>query len=206
MGAADGGNSCPECGEPLPEEARFCPHCVSDLADDGSAVDRSELEGAFDVEGLTGADVEEGLASVGGPGRRRASGRVRALAGLAVAVPLAPIVLFLASSVLSLTPPTALLVLLAGWLCPAAYLSRARMPAAAFGRSLHLVAIGTALVPVAIHLRPEALADGPLTPAFGTVTLAAAVVAGLCLLLGAFVRRQVDRRPDGDRRFVEGAE
>lgn len=189
---------CPECGDTLPAGARFCPHCATPLDEGGEVVDLSELDGRFGEEDAAELlRVEEG--------RRRASGRVMVVAGLAVAVPLAPLGLFLVGTVAPLSVWSAALVFLGAWLAPAAYLARARVPAEAFARSLTLVAVGTALIPVGLRIGGSGLASTDLTVPYGTVTAVALVVAGLALVLGRYMHGQANRRISGDARAFEDA-
>ncbi|WP_415381955.1 zinc ribbon domain-containing protein [Halosimplex sp. TS25] len=189
---------CPECGKTLPDGARFCPHCQTPIGDDEGAVDLSELDGLFD-EG----ERPEFLTAEGG--ERRASGRVMVVAGLAVAVPLAPLGLFLVSTVRPLSVWTAPLVFLGSWLAPAAYLARARVPAEAFARSLYLIAAGTALVPLGLRFGGEGAASDDLQIALGTVTAVALLVAGLAAVLGRYMHGQADGRVSGELRAFEAA-
>jgi hypothetical protein len=126
------------------------------------------------------------------------------VAGLAVAVPLAPLGLLLVSTVTSLSVWTAALVFLGSWLAPAAYLARGRVPAAAFARSLSLVAAATALIPVGLLLGDSGLASGDRQVSVETVTVVALVVAGLAAVLGRYVHEQASARVSGDKRaFVD---
>lgn len=188
---------CPECGEALPEGARFCPHCATPIGEDEEAVDLSELDGRF-------SEDQPALLRERG-GERRASGRVMVVAGLAVAVPLAPLGLFLVSTVASLTVWTAALVFLGAWLAPAAYLARARVPAEAFARSLYLIAVGAALIPVGLRVGSRGIAGADLELPFPTVATVAIIVAGLALVLARFVQEQASARVTGDRRAFEKA-
>jgi len=189
---------CPDCGDPLPADARFCPRCATPIDEDGTAVSLSELDDRFDD------DNPAELLSVE-DGERRASGRVMVVAGLAVALPLAPLGLFLVNTVRALSLWSAALVFLGGWLAPAAYLARARVPAEAFARSCYLVAAGTALIPVGLRFGGNAIAPGDLSVSVATVTVVALVVAALAVLLGAFMHRQATRRVTGDLRAFEEA-
>lgn len=184
---------CPGCGEELPRDSRFCPHCETPISDE-DPVDRPELDGLF--------DEQPALSAVEGR-ERRTSGPVMVVAGLAVAVPLAPLGLFLVSTVRPLSVWTAPLVFLGSWLAPAAYLARARAPAEAFTRSLYLVAAGTALIPVGLRIGDEGAASVDLQIAAGTVTAVALVVAGLAAVLGRYIHGQVSGRAGRDFRAVE---
>jgi hypothetical protein len=188
---------CPECGDPLPADARFCPRCATPIGEDGEAAPLSEFDDRFD------GDPAE-LLSVEG-GERRASGRVMVVAGLAVALPLAPLGLFLANTVRPLSIWNAALVFLGCWLAPGAYLARARVPAEAFARSCYLIAAGAALIPVGLRFGGNALAADDLSVSVATVAAVALLVAGLATLLGRFMHRQATRRVNGDLRAFEEA-
>lgn len=193
----DDGFECPECSESLPADARFCPHCGTAIDEEGAAVDLSDLEG-FDGDGQPELlRVEDG--------ERRAAGPVRALTGMAVAIPLAPLVLFLVNSVVSLTIWTAPVVFLVAWFVCGAALSRARVPIEAFGRSLYLLALGTALVPVSLLYGSAGLDLSPDGSTFRVVAVACAVVAGALLVLGQYVTRQGRLRVTGENRAFENA-
>lgn len=193
----DGGErECPDCGESLPGDARFCPYCATAIDEDGAAVDLSDLDGS-DVPGDPATLLETDEA-----GRRRASGPVRALSGLAVGVPLAPLVLFITGSVVSLTAWTGALVFLGGWLCAAAVLARARVPIEAFAWSLYLVAACTLAVPLAVSAGDAGPAVGPGVD-FDLVAGASLLVALASVALGTVVRRQARMRVTGERRGFE---
>jgi len=171
-----------------------CHDAVSDI---GDAVDLADLDGFPMDDPPDLLEVEDG--------ERRASGRVRALTGLAVAIPLAPLALFLVNSVVPQTVWTAPVVFLTAWLVCGAVLSRARVPVEAFGRSLYLLALGTALVPVALLVGDSGVADDPATTPFRVVAVGAMVIAGVFLLLGRYVTLQGRRRVSGERRAFEDA-
>lgn len=186
--------SCPECGESLPGDARFCPYCSTAIDEDGGTVDLSDLDADI-VDDPAEFLVEDDA------GNRQASGPIRALSGLAVAIPLAPLVLFLVSSVVSLSIWTAGLVFLTGWIVPAAILSRSRVPAEAFGRSLFLVGVCTLLVPLAVRGDSGPVGTGQLS--FDVVAGLSLVIALVAIGLGVFVSSQARNRVSGERRAFE---
>ncbi|MFB6195841.1 MAG: zinc-ribbon domain-containing protein [Haloplanus sp.] len=188
-------SECPECGEGLPADARFCPYCSTAIDESGEAVDLSELDGDL-VEDPAQLLVEDDA------GNRTAAGPVRALAGLAVAIPLAPLVLFLVGSVVPLSVWTAGLVFLSGWLVPAAVLARSRVPAEAFGRSLFLVGVCTLLVPLAVRGRDSGLVDGGAL-SFEVVAGLSMLIAVVAIGLGLYVTSQAQKRVSGERRGFE---
>lgn len=187
---------CPECGEDLPADARFCPSCVSTLDGDGDAVDLSELEGDVLPEDSSELLVED-------DGLRRASGRIRALAGLAASIPLAPLVLFLVGAVVELSVWTGAFVFVTGWVCGAAVLSRARVPAEAFGRSLYLMAVATLLLPVALSVGGVEAWTERLSVSFDALAAVSLGLSAALIALGTFVTRQARKRVTGERRGFE---
>lgn len=188
-------SACPECGNGLPADARFCPHCSTAIDESGEAVDLSDLDGDM-IEDPTKLLVEDDA------GNRTATGPVRALSGLAVAVPLAPLVLFLVGSVVPLTVWTAGLVFLSGWLVPAAVLARSRVPAEAFGRSLFLVGVCTLLVPVAVRGRNSGIVPGGALN-FEAIAGLSLLIAVVAIGLGLYVTGQAQKRVSGERRGFE---
>jgi predicted Na+-dependent transporter len=70
-----------------------------------------------------------------------------ALTGLSLGIAIAPLVLYAVVILVGdLSLPVAVGVLLAGWLGPAAYLSRLRNPSEVLARGLYLVVAGVAVV------------------------------------------------------------
>jgi hypothetical protein len=197
MDDSEGEFACPECGATLPAGARFCPGCATALSADGEAVDLDDPDrdpfadadvDLDDISELFDDDVES-LVELDEEGNRRAARRIRVLSGLAVSLPLAPLSLFLASVTVDLTLATAALAFLLGWLGPAALLARSRVPVIAFGRSLYLVAVCTAMVPVALAVN-GAQTSVPVGVEFGTLTAIALTIAAVALGLGKFVTAQ----------------
>jgi hypothetical protein len=191
---ADQSLSCPDCGESLPGGARFCPYCSTAIAEDGGTVDLSELDADI-IEDPAEFLVEDE------EGNRQANGPIRALSGLAVAIPLAPLILFLVSSVVSLSIWAAGMVFITGWIVPAAILSRSRVPAEAFGRSLFLIGICTLLVPLVVR-DDSGLVNGS-GMSFEAVAGLSMVISIVAIGLGVFVSSQARKRVSGERRGFE---
>jgi hypothetical protein len=199
MASEEASEPCPECGEQLPPGARFCIHCETDLTGEGEEpVDLSELDGLLEPE-----DIEELLIDDGET--RRANRVFRVLAGLAVSIPLAPLFFFIASSFLPSGGVLSVLLFVAAWLGPAALLSRTRLPAEAFGRSLFLIAAGSLLVPLTLYVRPlgSAVVGGANSGAFQAVTAVAFLTAIGATVLGYLVTRQARRRVKGEAKYFE---
>ena len=193
---ADEEMACPECGESLPGGARFCPYCSTAIDESGDAVDVSELDGDL-TEDPAQLLVEDTA------GNRQAAGPVRALSGVAVSIPLAPLVLFLVGSVVDLTLWSAGLVFLGGWLLPAGVLARSRVPAEAFGRSLFLIGVCTLFVPLAVRGGDPGIVGEGAALNFEAVAGLSLVIAVLAIALGLFVTTQARKRVTGERRAFE---
>ncbi|MFC7250160.1 zinc ribbon domain-containing protein [Halomicroarcula sp. GCM10025324] len=129
------GQTCPNCGEPADSNAVRCPACETPLL------------GGFDTDAVAAQlDAIDGEAT-------RAPRWAVALTGLALGIAISPLVVFtvvLAGVELSLAAFAGLG--LAGWLLPAAYLSRFPNPSAALARGLYLVVAGVGAVLVTLAL------------------------------------------------------
>jgi len=184
MDADAGATACPECGESLPVDARFCPHCQTGIDADGEPIDLT------DADGLTDSGRSR-LVSTDSDGRVRASRPIRLVAGFAVSIPLAPLGLFLVGSVVDLTLLSGTAVFLAAWLLPSVLLARARVPAVAFGYSLYLVAGATVLLPAAAV---AGTVESSLSLGLGTVAAASFAVAVTAAALGRYVLARAGSR------------
>jgi hypothetical protein len=162
-----------------------CPHCESSLLTDEQAEMLDE-------------HLSETLASM----ESGAPTWAVALTGLSLGVAVAPLVLYAVVILVGgLSAPVAAGVLLAGWLGPAAYLSRLRNPSEVLARGLYLVVAGVAVVVLAVGYEVF-LADGPSVVSEETalVSLALAVPAAF----GALVARRAARRADRQARGEPG--
>ncbi len=111
-----------------------------------------------------------------------------ALTGLSLGIAIAPLVLYAVVILVGdLSLPVAVGVLLAGWLGPAAYLSRLRNPSEVLARGLYLVVAGVAVVVLVVGYE-VLLSDGPSVVSEPTarVSLGRATPAAL----GALIARR----------------
>jgi hypothetical protein len=175
--------ACPECGEPLEPAAMACPHCEASLLTD----EQAELLDERLTETLESMDTGTPRWAV-------------ALTGLSLGVAIAPLVLY-AVVILAgdLSVPVAVGVLLAGWVGPAAYLSRLRNPSEVLARGLYLVVAGVAVVVLAVGYE-VVLADGPSVVSEQTalVSLGLAIPAALGALIARRAARRADRQARGE--------
>ncbi|WP_336339315.1 zinc ribbon domain-containing protein [Haloarcula brevis] len=175
--------ACPECGEPLEPTAVACPSCEAALLSD----EQAEMLDEHLAETL--ASMESGAPTW-----------AVALTGLSLGVAVAPLVLYAVVIVAGgLSVPVTVGVLLAGWLGPAAYLSRLRNPSEVLARGLYLVVAGVAVVVFAVGYEVF-LADGPSVVSEGTalVSLVLAVPAALGALIARRAARRADRQARGE--------
>lgn len=175
--------TCPACGEALAATALRCPHCEESLLTE----EQVELLDERAADAL--ADVNRG-----------APRWAVALAGLSLGIAVAPLVLYVVVILFGdLSLPVAAAVLLAGWLVPAAHLSRLRNPSEALARGLYLVVAGVAAVVLAVGYE-VLLADGPSVVSEETalVSLLLAVPAALGALLARRAARRAARQARGE--------
>ncbi|WP_423998759.1 zinc ribbon domain-containing protein [Haloarcula salina] len=174
---------CPACGAALSATALRCPHCEESLLTEEQVALLDERAGGA----LPNVD-------------RGAPRWAVALAGLSLGIAVAPLVLYAVVILVGgLSLPVATGVLLAGWLGPAAYLSRLRNPSEALARGLYLVVAGVGLVVFAVGYE-VLLADGPSVVSEQTalVSLLLAVPAALGALVARRATRRADRQARGD--------
>ncbi|EMA30681.1 zinc ribbon domain-containing protein [Haloarcula japonica] len=177
--------TCPECGEPLEPTAMACPHCEASLLTD----EQAEMLDERLTETLESMDAGAPTWAV-------------ALTGLSLGVAIAPLVLY-AVIILAgdLSVPVAVGVLLAGWLGPAAYLSRLRNPSEVLAHGLYLVVAGVAVVVLSVGYE-VLLSDGPSVVSDQTALVS--LVLAVPATLGALIARRAAQRADRQARGEPG--
>lgn len=165
--------ACPACDESLERAAMECPSCGEQLVSEEVAEMLDErLSAAFEAE------------------RERAPRWAVALTGLALGIAIAPLAVYAVVIAVGDLPLYVLAAIgLAGWLLPAAALSRLPNPSAALARGLYLVVAGIAAVVLS-------LGYSVVTPGSSVVTDRATIVVPL-LALPAIVALLLARRVAG---------
>lgn len=165
--------TCPACEEPLERAAVECPSCGEQLVSEEVAEMLDErLSAAFEAE------------------RDHAPRWAVALTGLALGIAVAPLTVYAVVIAVGDLPLSVLAALgLAGWLVPAAALSRLPNPSAVLARGLYLIVAGIAAVVLA-------LGYSVVTPGSSVVTGRATIVVPL-LALPAIVALLLARRVAG---------
>lgn len=165
--------ACPDCGEPLERAAVECPACGEQLVSEAVAELLDErMAAAFDAE----IETSPRWAVV--------------LAGLAIGIAIAPLAVYAVVIAVGDLPLSVLAAIgLAGWLLPAAALSRRPNPSAVMARGLYFVVVGIAAVVLA-------LGYSLVTPGSSVVTERAAVIVPL-LAIPAVVALLLARRVAG---------
>jgi len=165
--------ACPACEEPLERAAMECPSCGEQLVSEEVAEMLDErLSAAYDAQ------------------RERAPRWAVALTGLSLGIAIAPLAVYAVVIAVGDLPTWVLATVgLAGWLLPAAALSRLPNPSAVLARGLYLVVAGIAAVVVA-------LGYSVVTPGSAVVTDRATIIVPL-LALPAIVALLLARRVAG---------
>lgn len=186
--------SCPRCGEPISGTEAQCPSCGLDFLDAEGGLSQEAIDAMLDD-----ADIQR-------PGPRLQAGYytpawVRLLVGLAISVPMAPLVLFVVESVVPIPLWIGGLVFLVGWFVPGYLLSRRAVPSVIVATGLLLLGITMAVTPLAIVIgRTLFGTDATAIGTLGTNVLAAQtafLAIGLVVVgLGAVVYRHAARTRD----------
>ena len=164
--------ACPNCGEPLQRVAVECPACHEQLVSEAVADLLDERMAAFESE----MNATPRWAVV--------------LTGLAIGIAIAPLSVYAVFIAVGDVPAWQLAGIgLAGWLLPAAALSRQPNPSAVLSRGLYLVVAGLGAIVLA-------LGYSTLTPGASVVTEQATVIVPL-LALPAIVALLLARRVAG---------
>ena len=174
--------ACPACGEPLEAVAVDCPACGERLLPEAVTEQLDErMAAAFDDD----IDTAPRWAVV--------------LAALALCIPIAPLVVYSAVIAVGDLPPVALVgLLLAGWLLPAAALSRLPNPSAVLSRGLYLVVVGIGVVLAAVAYDSVTGGSSVIGADAGLVVILLGVPAIAALLLARRVASRAARQARGE--------
>jgi len=180
--SGEGELTCPACGVALQRAVVDCPECGEQLVSEAVTELLDErLQAAFESE----VDTTPRWAVV--------------LAGLAIGIAVAPLVVYAAIIAVGDLPLVALAGLgLAGWLLPAAALSRLPNPSAVLSRGLYLVVGGIAAVVLAVGY--DAVSSGPsiVSGRAGLVVAALGLPAVIALLLARRIAGRAARQARGE--------
>ncbi|WP_262178668.1 zinc ribbon domain-containing protein [Haloarcula laminariae] len=182
LGGEPGELVCPACGADMERATPACPDCGEQLVPDEVAELLDErMAAAFDSEVNT------------------APRWAVVLTGLALGIAVAPLVVYAAIIAVGELPLAVLVGLgLAGWLLPAAALSRLPNPSAVLSRGLYLVVGGVGAVVLAIGYDAVSAGSSVVTGDAGLVVGALALPAMLALLLARRVAGRAARQARGE--------
>lgn len=172
--------ACPACGVELEPTAVECPACEERLISEEMAEVLDErMAAAYDGERTPRWPV--------------------VLTGLALGIAVAPLVVYAAVIAVGDLPLVVIVGLgLAGWLVPAAALSRLPNPSAVLSRGLYLLVGGIAAVVAAVAYDTVSGGSAVVTDRVGLVTLGLAIPAVLALLLARRVAGRAARQARGE--------
>jgi len=172
--------SCPACGAELEPTAVECPVCEERLlSEEMVEVLDERMAAAYEGERTPRWPV--------------------VLTGLALGIAVAPLVVYAAVIAVGDLPLVVMVGLgLAGWLVPAAALSRQPNPSAVLSRGLYLLVGGIAAVVAAVGYDVVSEGSTVVTDRVGLVTLGLAVPAVLALLLARRVAGRAARQARGE--------
>ncbi|QSG08538.1 zinc ribbon domain-containing protein [Halapricum desulfuricans] len=187
--------TCPRCGASIGDHDGSCPSCGLVFLDDDGRLTDETATALFE-------DSDLDLDTLDLSGNELYTPRwVRLLVGLAISAPLAPLVAFVAGSIVSFPLWVGSLVFALGWALPAVFLSRLALPSAIVAAGL--VVLGSTLVvtpPVIVAGRTLVGSNAETIGAFGpdawTAQAAFLTVGAVVLVLGAFLYRYVKRKRD----------
>lgn len=174
--------ACPACGVDLQRAAVNCPECGEQLVSEEVAeVLDDRMAAAFESQ------------------REMAPRWAVVLTGLALGIAVAPLVVYAAVIAVGDLPLLVLVGLgLAGWLLPAAALSRLPNPSAVLSRGLYLVVGGIGAVVLAVGYDSVSAGSAVVSGRVGLVAAALALPAMLALLLARRVAGRAARQARGE--------
>jgi len=179
---SDGPPNCPACGVELQRAATNCPDCGEQLVSDEVA---EMLE-----ERLAAADESE---------MNTTPRWAVALTGLALGIAIAPLAVYAVIIAVGDLPLSVLAAVgLAGWLLPAAALSRLPNPSAVLSRGLYLVVGGIGAVVLAMGYSTLTPGASPVTERTAVVVPVLAIPAMVALLLARRVAGRAARQARGE--------
>lgn len=175
-------SSCPDCGTPVDESDLQCPSCGESLL---TEADLDELVDQMETT-VAGAPVTAPRWTV-------------LLTGLALGIPIAPLVVYAVVIATGHQPLWRLAVLLgAGWLGPAVYLSRLSNPSAALARGLYLVVVGIGAVLIALVIDASTPGSSVATDQIGLVVGLLALPALIAVVLARRIANRAARQARGE--------
>ncbi len=174
--------ACPACGVELERAAVNCPECDEQLVSE-------------EVVELLDERMDVAFES----GRARTPRWAVVLTGLSLGIAVAPLVVYAAVIAVPGLPVEVIVGLgLAGWLLPAAALSRLPNPSAVLSRGLYLVVGGIAAVVLAVAYDSVSAGSSVVTGDTGLIVVALALPAVLALLLARRVAGRAARQARGE--------
>jgi len=186
--------TCPRCGSSITAHGGTCPDCgLTFLDEDGGLTDEAADE-LFDETDLDVGDLDRSTGAY-------VPQWVSLLVALTISVPMAPVVLFVVESVVSLPLWLSGIAFLAGWLLPAMALARLTVPSAIVAAGLIVLGGALALTPLVIVVGRAILGvDAQSIGAFGSDPWAAQTaflaVGSVVFVLGGFLYRYAGRKRD----------
>lgn len=181
-GSEIGALACPACGVALQRAVPTCPECGEQVVSD-------------EVADL----LDERMAAAFESGRETTPRWAVVLTGLALGIAVAPLVVYAAVIAVGDLPPVVLVGLgLAGWLLPAAALSRQPNPSAVLSRGLYLVVGGVGAVVLAVGYDTVSPGSSVVSGSGGLVVAALALPAILALVLARRVASRAARQARGE--------
>jgi len=174
--------ACPNCEESLQRAAVECPSCGEQLvSEDVADLLDERMEAAFE----SGAQATPRWAVV--------------LAGLAIGIAIAPLAVYAVAIAVGDLPLYVLAAIgLAGWLLPAAALSRLPNPSAVLARGLYLVVGGIGAIVLALGYSVVTPGSSVVTERATVVVPVLAIPAVVALLLARRVAGRAARQARGE--------
>lgn len=174
--------ACPACGADINRAAPECPACGEQLISD-------EVVEALDERMAEALEAQA----------RTAPRWAVVLTGLALGIAIAPLAVYAVVLVVGDLPPLVLVAIgLAGWLLPAAALSRLPNPSAVLSRGLYLVVGGIGAIVLALGYTVVTPGSGALTDRAGVAVAVLALTALVALLLARRIAGRAARQVRGE--------